>query len=171
MIGIWPGAHITPTDPGHHHLDPEVLVVRRRANVTPEQVRTRLDELAASPLSRVGSLRGGGWFELTEPPRPTGVGRPTWRGRARLHGEGLRLVLFTRVDIEITATSSRSCAIAVRPVARTPLHWGPRRLRRYLTQAPVLGDLLAATLSERRDVATLVSPTAAEPSTRGRSAA
>jgi len=152
MSDLWTSASTT-TSRGRRHqaLPADAVVMRRRINASPHQVRAALADPHVVGALEIGTLGAAGWFELTLHPRPTAFGWEVGRGRARLHGSGLRLVLHTRVDIEITVWSHTSCEVSVQPVARAPLTWGVRRLRRYFELGPLFADRICSTLAERID--------------------
>jgi hypothetical protein len=69
-----------------------------------------------------------------------------WRARARLHGRGPRLVPYATVELDVWPWSRDASEVHVRPVARAPHAWGVRRLRRYLTLAPLATEALVQRL-------------------------
>lgn len=136
----------------HQVLSPDAVVVRRRLNADPACVRAALVDPHVVGALSMGRLGDDGWFETTRHPVPRELGSLVARGRARLHGTGVRAVLHSRVEIEVTAWPG-ACEISVHPVARNPLRWGARRLRRYLDLAPRFTDRLCSTLIESIDCA------------------
>ncbi len=150
MTDLWTSA-TTTTSHGRRHraLSADAVVVRRRINASPHQVRAALADPHVVGALQIGTLGADGWFELTCHPTPNEFGSEIGRGRARLHGAGFRLVLHTRVDVEITAWSHTSCEVSVQPAARAPMTWGARRLRRYFELGPLFADRICSTLAAR----------------------
>jgi hypothetical protein len=169
VTDLWVSAHTTTGDGRRHRTLPaDAIVVRRRINVTPTRLRAALADPDTIGALQRGTLGGDGWFEMTAHPAASGLGSAMWQGRARLQGSGFRIVLFTRVDIEITAWSRTSCEVSVQPIARAPLQWGARRLRRYFALGHRFTDHLCSTLAVRVEEA---SPIVVQVPEAGRSAA
>ena len=85
------------------------------------------------PLGDAGAL------EVTEPFQPD----PGTRGRLACSRSSPAAPAYgarTRVEIALSAWAGRASELVVRPVSRSPHHWGQRRLGRYRRLAPLLAD-------------------------------
>src|SRR5690606_3743297 len=86
--------------PDHHRRVHDLVAVFRLFSAPAVQLPAALQRAAADrpvlPLEGVARLELASGFSAV----PGARGR--WQARARLHGRGLRLVPYTRVDIEIT---------------------------------------------------------------------
>jgi|GEM_PF-6288497 hypothetical protein len=137
---------ITTPAPAHHHRVHDLVAVFRLVSVPSAQLPALLQ--GAATERPVLPLRTHGRFELVTGFSAVPGVRGRWRARARLHGRGLRLVPYARVDIEITPWSPDASELRLRPVSRSPHAWGIGRLRRYLRLAPVAADALVDHLAE-----------------------
>jgi hypothetical protein len=81
-------------------------------------------------------------------------GTAVWSTTGRLYSEGMWLVRYTRVHVEMTAWSHGATELRLRPVTRRVPNWGTRRQQRYFDTAHRTIDELAYALDaviERHD--------------------
>ena len=101
-----------------HALPYDYDVVTRRVNQRAASLRNVLLHV---PFC-VGSLY------IDEPFAMSGdLAKPSWHARGRLYGRGLRIVRYTRVEIEVHAWSQYATELRLRPVTRRVVNWGKRR--------------------------------------------
>jgi len=143
------------TSAAARHRDPRahepsltaMLTMARRINVTPERMAAVLEHPELPESLRHVDLGAAGWLDIANPPVPAEY-RVAWLARGRLQGRGLRIVAYSRVEIEISAASAASCNLVLLPTCRHASQWGARRLRRYVALANEASDYLARTLGE-----------------------
>jgi hypothetical protein len=120
-------------------------VVTRAVDTTAESAAQRLASYEAHyPHVRLGTF--GGLRDL----RCRSSRRSSYEmvhARGRLVSAGPRLPRCARVDIEISATSSRTVELLVRPRSRHIHRWGTRRQRRYFRLAHAAADHLQRVLT------------------------
>ncbi len=134
-----------------HALPYDYDVVTRRVNQRAASLRNALLHL---PFC-VGSLY------IDEPFAMSGdITKPSWHARGRLYGRGLRIVRYTRVEIEVHAWSQFASELRLRPVTRRVVNWGSRRQRRYFRAAHYVADDLVRSIdnaARRRDAETMLN--------------
>jgi hypothetical protein len=127
------------------------FVLQRRVNVPISSV----ERLLCSPHV----FRGGAEFDLHADrmylrlDRPFGVTFPpfgvdgaSWSASATVRSvrRGRQLVAL---EVEINAWDPASTEVVVRPRARRPYRWGPRRLRRYFRVAHLTADVVTQVIN------------------------
>jgi len=125
--------------------------IRRPAHDVVEVITRRARPRAAWSID----LRGRGAFRAGAGPVPVVGVVPTWATRGRLSGGGMRVIPFTRVELEVSSWSSTETELLLRPVGRRAARWGRRRQDRYFSLAHLTLDRLAETgavANRRRDV-------------------
>lgn len=140
-----------------YELGRQTFVLQRRINNCPMVQVTRTIRNAASfGAGKMLSSRGTGVLRLDEPfVRLDVYAEPTWRAPGRLVG---RYERAARVELEISAWSDTDTELLLRPLARNPLRWSGRRLRRYFLLAHQGADdltelLVAITATDPADPA------------------
>jgi hypothetical protein len=133
-----------------HALPYDYDVVTRRVNQRAASLRNALLQV---PLC-LGSL------VIVEPFAMSGdLMKPSWHTRGRLYGRGLRIVRYTRVEIEVHAWSPFASELRLRPLTRRVVNWGSRRQRRYFRTAHYVADGLVRSIenaARRRDAETML---------------
>ena len=133
-----------------HALPYDYDVVTRRVNQRAASLR---NALLHQPFC-VGSLY------IDEPFAMSGdLAKPSWHARGRLYGRGLRLVRYTRVEIEVHAWSQFATELRLRPVTRRVVNWGKRRQCLYFRAAHSVADDLVRSIenaARRRDAETML---------------
>jgi hypothetical protein len=119
----------------------ELPVQSRRIRVADDDLAGALAEVALPLLTAPLVLGTIGSLHVIEPfsrePRSS-----SWAGRARLVGRGPRLVRSARVHLTVGVHADGVHELWLRPVARSPHHWGVRRLRRHIALARLAADEL-----------------------------
>ena len=133
-----------------HALPYDYDVVTRRVNQRAASLRNVLLHV---PFC-VGSLY------IDEPFAMSGdLAKPSWHARGRLYGRGLRIVRYTRVEIEVHAWSQYATELRLRPVSRRAVNWGKRRQCLYFRTAHSVADDLVRSIenaARRRDAETML---------------
>jgi hypothetical protein len=129
------------------YLDPPTFVMERRINQPLPLVNLAVS--TGGPFTRAAAdpLGPDGTFYVDRPFRRTlGSFDLAWRCDARLLTRRGRLV--ARVEITVDGWSTDATRLQLRPVARHPERWSPRRLRRYFQLAHLAADAAARQLDE-----------------------
>ena len=133
-----------------HALPYDYDVVTRRVNQRAASLRNVLLHV---PFC-VGSLY------IDEPFAMSGdLAKPSWHARGRLYGRGLRIVRYTRVEIEVHAWSQYATELRLRPVSRRAVNWGKRRQCLDFRTADSVADDLVRSIenaARRRDAETML---------------
>jgi hypothetical protein len=133
-------------------IDPPAFVVQRRINHPLTDVQRGLADRAALAPNRLVDLDTEGFLYLAEPLRPISPYNsrqplPTWCARARLLTSNRRVV--APVELEVSMWSHEATSLSLRPVARHPVRWSARRLRRYFNLAHPAADAAAQLVGRR----------------------
>lgn len=133
-------------------FDPPTFVVQRRINHPLADVQRGLADRAALVPDGMLDLGADGFLHIVEPLRPmtpysSRQPLPTWCAPARLLTSSRRLV--APVELEVSMWSHEATSLTLRPAARHPERWSPRRLRRYFGLAHVGADVAARLVARR----------------------
>lgn len=152
MFDSWTTSTLPNGQPLH-----DLVLVTRRVDAPFDEAARRLDTLCRQQRSTIALDRD--WrLDVSDYSTPS-------RGQRRLRGDvrpnGARLARAIDIEVEVSAWSTRSSELFVRPSSRHAMLWSGRRLQRYLVVAQASAAQLAAELArpvnERIATATLVS--------------
>lgn len=152
MFDPWTTTNLPNDQPLH-----DLVLVTRRVDAPFDEAVRRLDTLCRHQRSTVALDRD--WqLDVSDYSMPS-------RGQRRLRGgvrpNGALLARAIDLEFELSAWSTRSSELFVRPASRHAMLWSGRRLQRYLVVAQASAEQLAAELgrpvNERIAAATLVS--------------
>jgi len=129
------------------YLDPPMFVMERRINQPLPLVNRAVSTGGPFTRAAADSLGSAGTLYVDRPFRRTlGSFDLAWRCDARLLTARGRLV--ARVEVTVDGWSTDATRLQLRPVARHPERWSPRRLRRYFALAALAADAAARQLEE-----------------------
>lgn len=138
LLELW----VAPPDPTRRATIGDLVVVTRLITVDMDRLGFALAGATAPPMPPAIPLGDAGALVVTEPFRRVDGTRAAWRASGRLYGRGPRLARYTRVELEVSAWSDKASELVLRPVNRSPHHWGLRGLRRYTALAHLAADEL-----------------------------